>query len=120
MTKRPYVPHEIPGIDEKEGLQTLYVSCAVRDSLPNRFAGVYRRQLFSEDDMVRFIMLHCDTLETIIIGSELPFSSPRRVKARSKQVIFRRLRTLSYGSDSDRYLKPFLLWLEQNAPNLQT
>lgn len=107
-------PDGVPDIEQK-GLRGLHV-------YDGRKRAGQRRQLIAEDDMVDFLMKHAETLETITFESRFPFSAPKKLlkKGTAEQVTFKRLRRRCYVHHSISEFRPFLLWIMQHAPYLES
>lgn len=121
--KRFYRPESICE-GQTKGLRALHTSCerSYATISERRIHANNMRQLFTEDDMVRFIMRHCETLEMITIDTPRAFAPPKRLlkKDSTQRITFSRLRTLRFPSDSQKHLVPFLMWIIRRAPHLES
>lgn len=81
-----------------------------------------RRQVFSENDLVRLIMQHAETLETITMESKYALEAPSMIlrSTTTRQVTFKRLREIRYPFNSRKNLLSFLIWIIRNAPHLES
>lgn len=108
----------------EKGLRVLHLSGGERRQLAvqGRNMDWKRRQVFSENDVVRFIMQHSETLETITIDCEYGLAAPSTLlkRAATQQVTFKRLREIRYPFNSHKGLVSFLLWIIRHAPHLES
>lgn len=102
---------DISDTPERSGLRALYVySSDIGYSI-------------TEDDIVRYMMKHSETLEALGLVSGQGFHEPRTLlqhTTENQQVTFNRLRQINYPHDADESLVSFLLWIIQHAPNLES
>lgn len=107
------LPRFLPDIgdiqDDDSGLRVL----AVRD--PGK------RKRFRGDDMMRYVVEHSDTIESIDIGAGFEFSSSLLLQEEMNiEMTFMRLRQISYPSHVDECYIPLIVWLLQHAPQLRS
>ncbi|KAJ8652752.1 hypothetical protein O0I10_011634 [Lichtheimia ornata] len=76
---------------------------------------------FNEDALLRFMMQHSDTLETFITGSDgLDFMARRLLDAQTTTTFNRLLHIRIPFIIRSSNLNPFLIWMVQHAPNLES
>ncbi|KAJ8658033.1 hypothetical protein O0I10_006304 [Lichtheimia ornata] len=81
-----------------------------------------KKQRFKGDDMMGYIVKHCDTIESLEIGPGLKFSMPRTVLGHAVilDMTFIRLRQISYPTHAGACYIPLIVWLLQLAPQLES
>ncbi|KAJ8652796.1 hypothetical protein O0I10_011535 [Lichtheimia ornata] len=77
---------------------------------------------FAENDMLEYLIKHSDTMEVLDIPYEYAFKTPKDLlqQEASRQVTFKQLRRISYPFDAKEGLVPFILWIIQCAPHLES
>lgn len=81
-----------------------------------------KRKKFKGDDMLRYIVKHRDTIERIDIESRFVFSVPSTILHHEStlDIIFMRLRQIHYPAHAVECYMPFIVWLLQHAPQLES
>lgn len=83
---------------------------------------IYYGESFTEDDTVRYVMKHSETLEAFGVMGRYGFRSPNNLleDVDCQQVTFKQLRQIHFLKDADESLTPFVLWMIQHAPHLES
>lgn len=103
----------LPDISDIQGHQGLHAVTVKKPGTSHEFKG---------NDLIKYIVQHCDSIESIDIGPRIHFSTPCTVleHATALGVTFKRLRQISYLSLGDDCYIPLIVRLVQHVPQLES
>ena len=87
-----------------------------------RVLSLSSRGEFKENDVVQYLLKHCDTIETFDTDYMKSFSAPDdlRHQAIAQDVTFKRLRQIDYLFNLNDSFISFITWMIQRAPYLES